>query len=1189
MAVGSFGAAVAGDATSNSWTSYGRIILHRLPSSVIVQDGFAVEQKAWSDCSYSFEARAPKDAEQVQIWAGIRCRDRDCRYVFALRGGDNDDLYIARYGPDGDARFLGIAPLNFHPEPGTWYRIRAISRGNRLLIYLNSEELPRVNVVDSDAPWSEGGVSIGNGWLPTEYRSIRVEELTAKDRRALDALSDAVWQATKPDQESRRAQQRAAYRPIRIADSAEPRSEHSLDGQWLFLPDQELPANAIPQMESADDTQWHVIDVPNFWTPTLSWLHGETGFAKLSGLSSSKGICDRFYQHELDRLDGYTFDWRQTKGAWYRQYIDLPTSPSARRYEICFDAVAKVADVWLNGVKVGSHIGMFGEVRCDITRAAKPGRNVLAVHVQAERPAAFSKDSVVGVAVTVEVTDAMLHSLPHGMYQNEAGGIWQPVKLVVTSQLRIDDVYVTPRLDGLDLDLSLLNTTNSPKVVEIAYVIRSRSDGTLLYENRKAASLSASAGFTTSHLSTPHLEPKLWSPRHPNLYDLEVTMRLAGAVLDKQTLTVGFRTFSIENGKLLLNGKRFWLRGANHFPNALRPNDAALARRFMELAKTGNVVVTRSHTVPFSRCWLNAADEAGMAVSFEGTWPWLMLQGPVPSRELLQVWKTEFLSMIRKFRNHPSIILWTVNNEMKFPMLDRKNPPLLRQKWEVLNDMVRAIREADPTRPVVCDSSYCRKEIGAEYQELVAPNGFDDGDIDDSHRYFGWYEPTFFHFFQGEFGRSLSFPGRPLISQEMSTGYPRNDDGHPTRFYLFQHHTPQSLVGPESFENRDPAIFLRRQSFMTKELAEAIRRTNRDECSGILHFSYVSWFQHVWNVSSIRPFPTYYALRTALQPVLISAELYGRHFYAGTKPQIRVCVVNDSEDCDALHGCKLTWQIKDKGKVLAVGQKELSDVPYYSNAWVDLELALPNDLPAPRIDAMLVLNLAANGAVCSENAYDVVLATRAWATGSVNEPVAVLSANVTSTAWTIPIRQVRSLREIRAGETLLLPDAESLLRDAKLADELRRHVSAGGRVLILHAGSQLPAVFPEQVRGFRTCPGEIAHMHIPESPVFCGLEPLDLAWFEMGEKRIPRACRGTYRLQPGRSDATILAEVVDIHGYLKTPEDLAAISGSPLIELRIGKGKILATEMILLDAAGDPIATRLLSNLLSALEQSPFS
>lgn len=103
------------------WRTFGRIMMRRLHDSVLIADGFAVHDGVQGDCEFSFSARAPEGAEEVQIWAGIRCRDRDSRYVFALRGGNNDDLYLARYAPDGEARFLGLAPLDFHPvpEPGT--------------------------------------------------------------------------------------------------------------------------------------------------------------------------------------------------------------------------------------------------------------------------------------------------------------------------------------------------------------------------------------------------------------------------------------------------------------------------------------------------------------------------------------------------------------------------------------------------------------------------------------------------------------------------------------------------------------------------------------------------------------------------------------------------------------------------------------------------------------------------------------------------------------------------------------------------------------------------------------------------------------------------------------------------------------------------------------------------------------
>jgi hypothetical protein len=1167
------------------WKSYGRIALQDLQSSVIVQDGFTIEQRTYGDCDFSFEGRAPQGTPEVQIWSGIKCRDRDSRYVFALRGGNNDHLYLARYGADGAAKFLGIAPLDFHPIPGDWYTLRAVTRGNRFLFFVNGETTPRINVVDDETPWAEGGVSLGGGWLPAEFRNVKANALSAADASYIDALGDAVWQAPKPDKSQLRAKQRQAYLPADLPPLNQPRVTVPLDGNWLFFPDQELGPSVVPQAEVLDDGPWHVMDVPNFWTPTLSWLHDETGFPKLNGISASKGICDKYWEAEMNRLDGYTFDWQATKGGWYRHYLHFPDSIANRRVELCFDAVAKIADVWLNGIHVGSHVGMFGEVRCDITRAMKPGKNLLAVHVVGKLAGQGNRNEVLGVAVTVEVTSEMLSSLAHGMYPNDASGIWQPVTLLVTNDVCVQEVYTKPRLNGLDFEVTVLNAAKAARDVSVSYTIASSTDGTVLYSAKDAAARTVGSSAEVLHLTTPELSPKLWSPQDPHLYVLEITLTAGSAVLDRHKTTFGFRTFTTDKERLMLNGRPFWLRGANHFPNALRPNDGELAKHFMRLAKAGNVVATRSHTSPFSSRWLEAADEAGMAVSYEGTWPWLMLEGPLPSKELLSAWKSEFLSLIRKHRNHPSVILWTVNNEMKFEGHGRRDPARQLEKWKVLNDIVRLMRKTDPTRPIVCDSSYCRRELGAQYESLVVPNAFDDGDIDDSHRYYGWYNPSFFNFFHGEFGKQNAYPGRPLISQEMSTGYPRNDDGHPVRFYLFQHHTPQSLVGPEAYENRDPAIFLQRQSFMTKELAETIRRTNRNECAGILHFAYVSWFKNVWNVKTIEPFLTYHALSDALQPVLVSAELYGRHFYSGSKTSVKVCIVNDSESGAELPAGKLIWQVKNGSTPLATGTLLTSAIGYYENLWSEFILSLPAELPSPRVNATLTLVLEVNGKVQSKNSYDIAIGTRSWANEGLKHSVAVFTSvsNVQLAALPIAGREITYFSDARPEEIVVVPNAEVTLGDPKVADELRKYVISGGRVLLLHAGAKLPSLFPDQVKSFRTCPGEIVSMHIPESPVFDQLAPLDLAWFELGEGRVPRACQGVYQIESRRSDTSMLAEVVDIHAYLKTPADLAQFSGTPLIQLEVGKGRLIASEMMLLEAAQDPIAGRLFANLINTL------
>jgi hypothetical protein len=242
-------------------------------------------------------------------------------------------------------------------------------------------------------------------------------------------------------------------------------------------------------------------------------------------------------------------------------------------------------------------------------------------------------------------------------------------------------------------------------------------------------------------------------------------------------------------------------------------------------------------------------------------------------------------------------------------------------------------------------------------------------------------------------------------------------------------------------------------------------------------------------------------------------------------------------------------------------------------------------LPSSRVNATLTLLLEVNDKVESKNSYDITIATRSWASEGLNHPVAtfVSKNNVSLKALPIAGREITSFADARRDEVVLVPNAEITLGNSKVDDELRGFVISGGRVLLLHAGAKLPSLFPDQVTNFRACPGEIVSMHIPESPVFDGLEPLDLSWFELGEGRIPRACQGVYQIVPRRADTCMLAEVVDIHGYLKTSADLAKYSGTPLVLLDAGKGRLIASEMMLAEAPQDPIAGRLLANLVRTL------
>jgi hypothetical protein len=1121
--------------------------------------------------------------------AAIRLEDRASRYVFALRGGAEPEMSLARYAPDGQSKFLGFAPLDFMPEPGRWYTVRVMAAGNRFQVYLDGEKLPRINVEDKTALWTQGGVALGGGWLPTEFADLKVNSLAGDDLAGFQATGTNTWQPPAVDKSALRATERASYRPVTIDKLPPIRGEFSLDGQWLFDPDHDLGAGARPADPATDDRAWNVIPVPSFWTPTLGWLHGEGGMADLKGLSASRGPSDKLVTEEKQRVDAQTFDWKMTKSGWYRHHLILPTNLEGRQFHLVFDAIAKIAEVWVNGRKAGSHIGMFGQIDVDVTSDLRPGENVIAVHDTGVTDNQIKDaDTVAGTAVTVAVTNQMLQSLPHGMTDGSSAGIWQPVKLLVTTPIHVGDVFIRPALDSAKADVEIENASPQPSNVALVYSIVDAATKAVLCSSAQPIENTVPArAKTTVAISTPKVSPKLWSPMTPNLYYLVIKLTSGGAVVDGQATRFGFRTFQVKDGRLMLNGQPFWLRGADHFPCTLRPNDGALARAFVQLARQGNVRVTRSHAIPFTTTWLDAADELGMGVSYEGTWPWLMLTGPPPPPELLQDWKDEFASLLKEHRNHPSIVFWTVNNEMKFEFSEKLGPEVLTKKWSILDDMIRTMRRIDPTRPIVPDSSYTRREADKISKTIRETNHFDDGDIDDSHKYYGTYETSPFVLFDGQFGQKYSTPGRPLISQEMSTGYPRNDDW-PSRSYEFPRYVPQAIVGDYAFEQNDPAIYTARQAFLTKELAEVLRRTNRDQVNGILHFAYLTWFTDVWKADSIRPKLTYYELQTALQPVLASAELYGRHFYAGANITRRVCLVNDSDEAQAVPAGTLTWQITAQGRVLSKGTAPTPVLPYYSNQWMDVNFQIPSALPYPKTDAVLSLKLESGNRTVSQNAYDIVIATPAWAS---IDPAALARIQFFDPKGTSGFdafaRQVVSLDALDPARPLIVADTGALMQDPGGPEKLDAFVKAGGRVLLLHPAADLVKLFRAQVLSYRAAVGEIVTMEIPESPVFDGLDPLDTAWFEMGNRQLPYASSGTYQVDRTQPGVVTLAQECALHPDIpKGPGGFFKIAGSPLIELHIGNGSVLASELMLSARDLDPIAGRLFRNMINYLSDS---
>jgi len=508
----------------------------------------------------------------------------------------------------------------------------------------------------------------------------------------------------------------------------------------------------------------------------------------------------------------------------------------------------------------------------------------------------------------------------------------------------------------------------------------------------------------------------------------------------------------------------------------------------------------------------------------------------------------------------------------------------------IIENVVKRIREIDPTRPISFDSNYRRREdiFGKDFYK-----DFDDGDIDDVHTYINWYDHTIFKYFNGEFQRNHLNEGRPLINQEMSTGYPNNETGHATRFYTIEHQNPQSLIGYQAYPYANPNDFLKTQSFITGEVAEALRRTC-DKSSGNLHFALLTWFRNVYDIDNIEPYPTYYAMKRAMQPVLVSAELWGRHFYSGERIPTQIYVVNDKENGEDLKKSVLLFRIiTENGDTLTGGggnvATEKYPIKYYERWKGTFPISiLPEEEVSGKINAKLNLKLYEDKNIISENEYDILITSKDWVTNPTTNKKIVLLEKDNQISSALDFLNVKYTKANTLDIALKTKKDILILSNLQNenTDKIRKYIANGGKVLILNSNETVKNIFPEYITGWITpTEGDIVSMEIPESPVFDGIDLLELRYFNNNKREIPTVCHSAYQINRN-SNVEELASHIKIHGYVEgnmqeRVDYMKKIKGFPLLKITDGKGSAIISSMSLEKAVTDPIAGKLLMNLIN--------
>ena len=339
---------------------------------------------------------------------------------------------------------------------------------------------------------------------------------------------------------------------------------------------------------------------------------------------------------------------------WYRRSFTLPKSWRGQRVLLHFGAVDWQADIWVNGIKAGTHTGGYTPFCLDITEALQAGENTLTVKVWDGTDTGFQPR---GKQV----------SKPGGIWYTSVTGIWQTVWLEPVPQQHIAGLRTTPDLTAGCF--RILAEGVSKGVVEAR----------LLAGGKLVATARALAG---TEVEIPVPDAHLWSPDDPFLYDLEVSLRVDGKVVDRVQSYCAMRQVGVTVGpdgikRLALNGKPIFMYGPldqGWWPDGLytAPTDEALAFDVRK-TKDGGFNMIRKHVKVEPARWYYHCDRLGILVwqdmpSGEWTSPWQnqrYFEGTERERSAASEanFRKEWQAEMDYLYSNPCVVVWVPFNE----------------------------------------------------------------------------------------------------------------------------------------------------------------------------------------------------------------------------------------------------------------------------------------------------------------------------------------------------------------------------------------------------------------------------------------------------------------------------------------------------------------------------------------------
>jgi beta-galactosidase len=492
------------------------------------------------------------------------------------------------------------------------------------------------------------------------------------------ALTLAVGSATAADSPRQRTRIDDGWR-FALGHATDPAQDFDHSTRWFFFA--KAGYGDGPAAADFEDRPWRRVDLPHDWAVELPF--------------SSRGSS----QHGMKAV-GRGFP--ENSVGWYRRELSIPASARGQRIALEFDGVFRDSVVWVNGHYLHREASGYSGFQVDISDYLNfGGRNVVAVRVDA--------------------------TTQEGWWY-EGAGIYRHVWLTQTGPLHVapQGSFVRATVAGdraeVAVDTTVRNGGNAAESFSLAHELRDPEGRVVARASVPARQVGADARVdVTARLSVK--SPQLWSLQTPQRYTLTTLVKRGTEVVDRVDTPFGIRTIRFDaNQGFLLNGRHVKLHGVNNHQDhagigIALPDGMHEAR--LKMLKGMGVNAIRSAHHPATPELLDACDRLGILVIDEHR-----MMGTAP-----QI-RDELERMVRRNRNHPSIILWSVGNE-EWAIENTKIGTRLAQQMQAI------VRRLDPTRPATLAASSSGQAEGTSVgSQVIGFNYKGQHDIDAMHRRF---------------------------------------------------------------------------------------------------------------------------------------------------------------------------------------------------------------------------------------------------------------------------------------------------------------------------------------------------------------------------------------------------------------------------------------------------------------------